>query len=273
MIFLSRGRLAAWCTLSILVASCSGSTSSSSVDEPGSQGGTSAAAGAPSVLGGGGSSGGGDAGAGGTVDTAGSGGSSAGAAGASSGSGGDTSADGTPMRVACTSNFGSALDTSFGRLDGYLVSIVLPGTHSCNGDDHHVHLQVLMHGSVYDVAIDTLSSKQTGTAAEVFFATKDEALVDGAWSEGWHTNVSLDYAKTLGSHSGDFTQMTESALANAILQELSMVNHISVFGTGYGPDGMHDIHRKSSGEDGCVVTEPLSGTSHYLLFHFSNQTF
>src|SRR5690349_9508322 len=47
--------------------------------------------------------------------------------------------DGTPTRIACTNNFGSALTAVHGRLDGRLVSIVAPGAHGCNGDTGHVH--------------------------------------------------------------------------------------------------------------------------------------
>src|SRR5262245_11877839 len=43
--------------------------------------------------------------------------------------------DGTPTRQPCTSTFGSAMSATFGRLDGFLVSIVNPNTTtSCRGD-------------------------------------------------------------------------------------------------------------------------------------------
>src|SRR5438132_12017259 len=56
--------------------------------------------------------------------------------------------DGAPRRIACTNGFGSALSTSFGRLDGYLVAIVPPGHRGCNGDQTHLHLQVESGGAV-----------------------------------------------------------------------------------------------------------------------------
>src|SRR5262249_9474429 len=59
--------------------------------------------------------------------------------------------DGTPTRVPCTGNFGALLSAIHGRMDGYLVSIVAPGgSHACNGDASHVHLQVQVHGATYD---------------------------------------------------------------------------------------------------------------------------
>src|SRR4051794_19277293 len=61
--------------------------------------------------------------------------------------------DGPPTRHPCTSNFGTALTTSFGRLDGFLVAIVPPGGGPCNADSDHVHLQVQVNGAVYDIAI------------------------------------------------------------------------------------------------------------------------
>ena len=48
---------------------------------------------------------------------------------------------------------------------------------------------------------------------------------------------------------------------------------ISVFGTGYGPDGAHLIHRNGQGHDGLVVTEPLSTPAHVRLFSFTTQAF
>src|SRR5215813_10038860 len=62
--------------------------------------------------------------------------------------------DGTPTRQTCTSQFGNALSSTFGRLDGYLVSIVPPMTGPCNADTAHVHLQIKMNNQIYDVAVD-----------------------------------------------------------------------------------------------------------------------
>lgn len=51
----------------------------------------------------------------------------------SSGSSSDSTDDGAPTPVACTSSFGDGLNGgSHGRLDGYLVSVVVPGGHGCN---------------------------------------------------------------------------------------------------------------------------------------------
>src|SRR5512140_496287 len=53
--------------------------------------------------------------------------------------------DGTPTRLPCTGTFGSAMSATYGRLDGFLVSIVNPlQSASCRGDDNHIHLQVLV---------------------------------------------------------------------------------------------------------------------------------
>jgi hypothetical protein len=179
--------------------------------------------------------------------------------------------DGTPMRQQCTNSFGNALTTNYGRLDGYLVAIVSPSTHSCNGDSSHVHLQVSANGGVYDVAIDIYSSQDNPPYVSI-----DEiqhALVGPAWSEGWHTSLSVDYVASLGVHSTDFTQMQEVPLATKVENDLSLANHVSIYATGYGPTGCHLVHREHPGVDGAVVTNPLSGAPTWMLFHFSNQTF
>ena len=184
------------------------------------------------------------------------------------GSGG--SGDGTPTRMACTNNFGNALSTQFGRLDGFLVAIVQPGGGPCNADSDHVHLQVQMNGAVYDVAVDVASSSGPN---DVHTLARDGALVGGGWAEGWHTLESLDYATTLGVHSADLALETPQQLASDITSDLATANHVSIFTTGYGPDGGHLVHREGGSHDGMIVTDPLADTTHQRLFSFSDQSF
>src|SRR5262249_14720105 len=157
----------------------------------------------------------------------------------------------TPQRLTCTDVLGSALTTSFGRLDGYLVSIVPPGHHGCNGDSSHIHLQVRASGSTYDLAV-TIAPTLTPATPTVSFAGKDGSLTGVGWQEGWNTNVELDYAQTLGLHSGDFMSLTPADLTQALNDRLATVNHISVYATGYGPTGAHLVHRNSSAHDGAI---------------------
>ncbi len=191
-------------------------------------------------------------------------------------SGGDAEvvADGTPTRQACTSQFGSGLPNTptFGRLDGYLVAIVPPSDmSSCNDDNSHVHLQIKMSGSIYDIAIDATDAA-TGTD-DVHTTTLDQAMPGGvAWAEGWHDGLVDDYT-SLGVHSTDMPLDTKAEIVSALTTDLATVNHISVYATTYGSDGAHLVHRDSDGHDGLVVTEPLSDPPHVRLFSFSDQTF
>ncbi|HTJ42814.1 MAG TPA: hypothetical protein VL463_12010 [Kofleriaceae bacterium] len=175
--------------------------------------------------------------------------------------------DGTPTRMACTNNLGSALGSVHGRLDGYLVAIVPTTTHSCNGDDTHVHLQVKSNGAVYDVAVNV------SDPANVDFLAEDLPLPDGAWSEGWHAGQAalLDYP-SIGVHAADFTGVPAAQLETTLNSELANANHVSIFMTPYGPDGGHLVHRNGNGNDGAIVIEPL-GRSRLLMFHFANQAF
>ncbi len=176
--------------------------------------------------------------------------------------------DGTPTRLPCTSQFGNALTSAYGRLDGYLVAIVQPGGgNACNADSSHVHLQVKMNGAIYDVAVNVGS---TGTTDDVHTTTRDLPLPQ--WSEGWHTGVLEDYV-SLGVHSGDLPLEPRSQIASEVTADLANVNHISIFGTGYGPDGAHLIHRNGGGHDGLIVMNPLSSPSHVRMFSFTNQAF
>ena len=170
--------------------------------------------------------------------------------------------DGPPARQACTGNFGSGLTTYHGRLDGYLVAVVQPNTNRTCNSDSHVHLQVSMGGATYDVA----------TNLQTLYLEHDLPLPDGAWAEGWHPGDALDYP-SLGLHAAMFTQpANEAALAAIVTADLANANHISIFATGYGPDGVHDVHRKS-GADGAIIVDPLSPTAHGLFFRFSTDSF
>ncbi len=174
--------------------------------------------------------------------------------------------DGAPMRRACTNQYGNALSSGYGRLDGYLVAIVQPGGGGCNADSDHVHLQVLAKGSVYDIAVNVGSPG----VDDVHTTTRDFSFLP--WVEGWHTGVSEDYTAR-GVHSPDLPAQTRTQIASALTTELANVNHISIFAIGYGPDGAHLVHRNGSGRDGLIMTEPLSRPSHARMFAFSDQTF
>ena len=184
-------------------------------------------------------------------------------------SGGD---DGPPTREPCTSSFGSGMSTAFGRLDGFLVAIVNPGTSGCASDSNHVHLQVLMKGSIYNIAVDVDSTG--GGSNEVSFLDITAPLVGGAWSEGWHTTgEKLDYVSTLGVHSADMVAKTKSQMISLLGSDFTTVNHISIFTTGFNSSGGHLVHREGSSHDGAIVIEPLSTSPHYLLFRFPEQSF
>ena len=179
--------------------------------------------------------------------------------------------DGDPTRLPCTSNFGDALTSTHGRLDGILVAIVPPGESQCNGDDDHLHLQVRADDQIYDVAVNVRSD--LGGDPDVHYFTTPAQLTGPAWAEGWHPDLKLDYPASLGVHDDDFTPYTINVLAQKVEGALSTANHVSIYGTGYGPDGMHKIHRDGYGRDGAIVLEPLSGDARYLLFRFASQTF
>lgn len=177
--------------------------------------------------------------------------------------------DGPITRHNCVSTFGDALSVNgtFGRLDGYLVSIVLPSNNrGCNADNDHVHLQILMQNKIYDVAVNVTS--------DVHSTTLDRAVFS-AWAEGWHTasDIYVEYTG-LGLHSDTIPPITSKAdLVNAIAAELGNTNRISIYATAYGPDGAHLVHRNGGGNDGLIVSKPLSGTAHMRAFSFDSQTF
>ena len=116
-----------------------------------------------------------------------------------------------------------------------------------------------MQSAVYDVAVNI-----DGLMAET-----THALVAGAWAEGWHTPSKLDYPTDLAVHAPAFATTN----AQALEQKLASVNHVSVFATGFGPDGAHLVHRNGGGRDGAIVLWPLSDAPEFLVFRFANQSF
>jgi hypothetical protein len=173
--------------------------------------------------------------------------------------------DGTPMRKPCTGNFGNALTTGYGRLDGYLVAIVQPGNGGCHADRDHVHLQIEMNASIYDVAINIadVPSPVLTTTRERWFAP---------WQEGWHPSVAFDYVEA-GLHKSDFTGSSPAQLAAQLTSELANVNHISIFATAYDPTGVHLVHREGRRRDGVIVTQPLSSPAQARMYMFADQSF
>ncbi|NOU31926.1 MAG: hypothetical protein HOO96_28815 [Polyangiaceae bacterium] len=166
--------------------------------------------------------------------------------------------DGAPVRRTCTSNFGRGLSQTFGRLDGILVSVVPANHNGCNGDGTHVHLQVESGAATYDVAVNI-----DGLTAETAHAPL------AAWADGWHPGASLDYPADLAVHAASFAPTN----ARTFEQRLSAANHVSIYATGYGPDGAHLVHRNGGGHDGAVVLDPLGPSAQFLVFRFPQQSF
>jgi hypothetical protein len=179
-----------------------------------------------------------------------------------------------PRNGSCTplsQQNGTAVDTNHGRLDGTLVYVLpIDGSSSCNGDSAHVHLQVEVSGSVYDVAVDIGKSGD-----EVGWYQQDMAVPGGAWSEGWHGADSLGYS-SLGLGSGAFTMLAPSSMGSEVESLLASTSKISVFCTGYTPgdNGCHDVHyQDGTSQDGAIVLDPTAATSPVVFFRFVNQSF
>ncbi|HEY0189647.1 MAG TPA: hypothetical protein VGC42_00900 [Kofleriaceae bacterium] len=177
--------------------------------------------------------------------------------------------DGPIQRRGCTSTFGHGLSPSvtFGRLDGYLVAIVPPqsSARGCNSDLGHVHLQVLMQSEVYDVAVNVGDDVHTVALDRAPFS---------AWSEGWHTGSDIFVEYTgLGLHAETIPASTKVDTVNAIEAELANTNRITIYASSYGPDGAHLVHRNGAGNDGLIVSKPLSGTAHMRAFSFDTDSF
>jgi hypothetical protein len=98
-------------------------------------------------------------------------------------------------------------------------------------------------------------------------------LVGPPWASGWHPNVALDYAATLGAHTSAFAPKTKAELSALIATTFPAGTKVSAFMYGFDTgDGGHKVHRNAGDDDGAIVALG-SGAPRWLLFHFAQQTF
>ncbi len=170
----------------------------------------------------------------------------------------------------CASTFGTALTNSFGRLDGTILAVVEPGNDRCampNGT--HVVLQVTMDGAAYRMVINVLS---TSGDPHVWLGETAAPLAGGAWAEGWHTGVALDYVTTLGVSKTSFTEADITEAVGRLEDALVIGARVSVYATSSGGASAHLVHRNLTNADGAVVIDPDTAPR-YLLSAFPNQAF
>jgi hypothetical protein len=173
----------------------------------------------------------------------------------------------------CASTFGTALTPAFGRLDGTVVAVVPPKHPTCAlPNSTHLVIQVSMGGAIYRLVVTALS---TQGSPDVSLFELDAPLAAGAWAEGWHPGVALDYVTTLNVKSTSFTATVMSELVTKVTAEIDLGAHISVFATSGAtePNSAHLIHRNLPNADGAIVIHPESAQPHYLLFRFPQQSF
>lgn len=175
--------------------------------------------------------------------------------------------------LTCASTFGTALTPAFGRLDGTVVAVVPPAHPTCAmPNSTHLVIQVAMGGATYRMVVNVLS---TQGPPDVSLLELDAPLAAGAWAEGWHPGVALDYVATLNVKSTSFLPVPMAALVTQITSEIDLGTHISVFATSGAtePHSTHLVHRNLPNADGAIVLHPDSAQPHYLLFRFPQQSF
>ena len=185
----------------------------------------------------------------------------------------EASVDAGPKPPPCASQLGTAITAEFGRLDGTVRAVIVPGDFSCKGDDDHVIVQVDAAGSTYAMWINVESS--LASDPDVRFLEKTTGALPGpSWSSGWHPSPGrLDYAFDLDVHAASLTPMTNAQLSAAIAKRLPAGARVSVYADGFATaDGAHKIHRNGGGRDGAIVVDP-TGARTFLLFAFAGQAF
>jgi hypothetical protein len=174
----------------------------------------------------------------------------------------------------CAMSFdGGPLTPAFGRIDGTVLAVVPPNDQACAFPNRtHLVIQVMTNGDTYRMVVDVLSAFGS---PDVLLDEVDAPLAAGAWAEGWHPGVVLDYVTTLGVHSPAFVAMKQADLVTKITAEIELGAHISIFATNTAaePTSAHLVHRNLANADGAIVIRPDSASPHYLLLSFGDQTF
>lgn len=188
----------------------------------------------------------------------------------------DASADAAPVdkQARCADSFGDALTAPFGRLDGTVLALVLPGNEACSKPNRdHAIVQLSMGGKAYRVVINVESDR--GSDSKVRVRELSHALVGPAYSEGWHTDASLDYVDDLALHSTDAEWKPEDleTLVKTIEDAVTLDEATSAYVSTDGGDSSHLVHRNKKGKDGALVLGASSDSPRWLVFHFATQTF
>jgi hypothetical protein len=178
--------------------------------------------------------------------------------------------------TSCAATFGNALTNAFGRLDGTVLAIVAPWDTQCpQPNNDHLILQVTMNGAAYRMVLN-VKSTLAGADPRVLHAVVQNTLPGGAWSEGWHTGVKLDYPNMLGVDIRDFAPYPMNDLVHQVSDRITLGEKVSVFATSAGgtkADSAHLIHRNGGNTDGAIVLDPTSQNARFLLFAFAEQSF
>lgn len=180
--------------------------------------------------------------------------------------------DVAPPPPACTDTFGAAITPQFGRLDGVVRAVVVPGDAVCSADDDHVLVQVDAAGATYVLSINVES--KLASSPLVKWLVRPAPLRGPAWASGWHaSSVGLDYPADLGAHSSAFVSKSKLDLGALIAARIKPGTRVSAFGDGFTTgDGAHKVHRNYTDRDGALVADP-TGSPVYLLFAFADQVF
>ena len=170
--------------------------------------------------------------------------------------------------------FGHGITPQFGRLDGVVRAVILPGDKQCKSDNDHVIVQIDADGVTYPAWVNVESNVAT-IDPRIRFAELRAPLAFDTWSDGWHPLLGqLDYPTTLGVHTSDFTAMPKETIGTRMAELVPEGAKVSVFFDGFATsDGGHKVHRNGYGKDGAMVVIEKTGQPRWLLFHFSQQSF
>lgn len=174
--------------------------------------------------------------------------------------------------AACVDAFGESLPSGYGRLDGTVIAVLAPGEQCPLPNSDHVIVELLASGEVYRVVVNVLS---TSADPDVRFGTLDHALPAPAWSDGFHTGVTLDYVADLGLHAGvaPFAAKPMAELGPLVVSKIDVGAKIAAYAQGTTGTSIHNVHRYGGGKDGALVLDPTGPNPHWLVFHFQNQSF
>lgn len=162
---------------------------------------------------------------------------------------------------------------SFGELTG-VFDHWSPKSELGKVNPNHVFLWIKTTDGAYEAAVNVMSERASGTAAELQYSIANEPS-QVVPPQGFAA-AQLSY-RDLGLTQADFTMVETGVLRDYIISNASTCQMMGVFGHTYSDGtGIHDVHLQAPQQDGALVfrfdADHGGPEARWVFLKFQNQT-